>query len=101
MVHNRPKDIAIIVIVLVIASGIYGLFLLIGQPTLGGIFAIISFCGLLSLSCFVPNIFKKKKVSKIPKLKSIQPSFICSNCGATFINNPNICPNCKAPVEKL
>lgn len=104
MARNRWSDNLLIIVILVIALGVYGLFYLLGLPSLGTIFAVITIFVLCCLSCYLPARWKKKKLDKYiadnpPDTRSLENFKYCLRCGAEMDKELKICTNCGQPFE--
>ena len=98
------KDYLILFVIFAIALGVYGLFFLMGLPSLGTIFFVITIIVLCCLSCFYPVMQKKKKLDKYiannpPDTRSLENFKYCLRCGAEMVKELKTCTNCGQPFE--
>ncbi|KKN20420.1 hypothetical protein LCGC14_0935770 [marine sediment metagenome] len=110
MAHARWVDIIGIIIALAVAGGVYGLFLLNGQQTLGTTFAMIILVGFFIFYCCLSGVIKsmiqgrsfKKYTSTNPQVQegiSFDEFKYCIRCNSEMKKEVKICTKCGQPFQ--
>jgi len=105
MGHARFQDFVVLVVMILIAGGVYGIFFLMGLESIGRVFAGITIVILIFLDCcLLPSYLKKRKSRKYKqkyKVKEVISKNVkyCPKCGSAMNIDLKYCTKCGQAFE--